>query len=308
MTPDPLYDPALDAHVAEVRAFNAKLPREDPRMRWTPEAIARARDLTQVMGGLLAGGTIAGFETREIAGPRGPIRLRTFVPSDVRAVYFDVHGGGFFMGAPEMDDRDNAEIARRAHCAIVSVDYRLAPEHPYPAGPDDCEAAALWLLANAQREFGTSRLAIGGGSAGGNLAATTLVRLRDRHQSASRFLAANLVFGVYDVSGTPSQRRGGVQSFRDLYLPTIQGDDRKQPDISPLYADLSGLPPALFSVGTNDYLYDDSLFMHARWRAAGNESELAIYPECVHGFTMFPVAMARAANARIYDWLAKRVG
>jgi acetyl esterase/lipase len=308
MIPEPLYDPALDAHVAEVRTFNAKLPREDAQVKWTPAAIARARDLTQVMGGLFASAGIAGFETREIPGPRGPIRLRTFVPSDVRAVYLDIHGGGFFMGTPEMSDRDNARIARHAKCAIVSVDYALAPEHPYPAGPDDCEAAALWLLANAQREFGTSRLAIGGGSAGANLVATTLVRLRDRHQSASRVVAANLVFGVYDVSGTPSQRRGGVQSFRDLYLPATFGDDRKHPDISPLYADLSGLPPALFTVGTSDYLYDDSLFMHARWRAAGNESELAIYPECVHGFTAFPLAMARAASARIYEWLAKRVG
>jgi acetyl esterase/lipase len=109
----------------------------------------------------------------------------------------------------------------------------------------------------------------------------------------------NLVFGVYDVSGTPSQRRGGVQSFRDLYLPKIFGDDRKHPDISPLYADLSGLPPALFTVGTSDYLYDDSLFMHARWRAAGNDSELAIYLESVHHFTVLDGHAARAANARI---------
>jgi acetyl esterase/lipase len=261
------------------------------------------------MGGLLASPDIPGFETREIPGPRGPVRLRTFVPSgEVRAVYLDIHGGGFFMGAPEMDDRDNAEIARRARCAVVSVDYALAPEHPYPAGPDDCEAAALWLLANAERELGASRLAIGGGSAGANLAATTLVRLRDRHQSASRFVAANLVFGVYDVSGTPSQRRGGVQSFRDLYLPKLSVEERRRPDVSPLYAELGGLPPALFTIGTADTLFDDSLFMHARWRAAGNASELAVYPECVHGFTMFPIAMARAANERIYAWLAKRLG
>jgi acetyl esterase/lipase len=308
MSRDPLYDPALDAHVAEVRAFNASLPREAMPARWTPELIERARDLTRVMGGLLVGPTIPGFVDRTIPGPAGPISLRTFVPDDVRAVYLDVHGGGFFMGKPSMDDRDNAEIARRAHCAVVSVDYRLAPEHPYPAGPDDCEAAAVWLLANAKREFGSDRLVIGGGSAGGNLAATTLLRVRDRHQSAERFVAANLVFGVYDVSGTPSQRRQGMTGFRDLYLPEIKGDDRKAPDISPLYADLSGLPPALFTIGTQDYLYDDSLFMHARWRAAGNESDLAIYPECIHGFTAFPIAMARAANARIYDWLAKQVG
>jgi acetyl esterase/lipase len=203
-----------------------------------------------------------------------------------------------------MDDAGNAALAKRAGVATVAVGYRLAPEHPYPAGPDDCEAAAVWLLANAKREFGTERLLIGGGSAGANLAAVTLLRMRDRHQSAGRFLAANLVFGVYDVAGTPSQIRLGVGSFRDLYLPGRDLAERKHPDISPLYADLAGLPPALFTVGTADYLYDDSLFMAMRWRAAGNEAELAIYPDSVHGFTVFPTAMARAANERIQSWVA----
>ncbi len=299
-----LFDPALEAHVAETRAFNAKLPKEQTPTRWSPEAIARARDLTQIMGGVFATKSLAGFEDRTIAGPAGPLRLRVFVPSEVRAVYLDMHGGGFFMGTPEMDDAGNAALAKRARVATVSVEYRLAPEAPYPAGPDDCEAAALWLVANAKREFGTERLLIGGGSAGGNLAAVTLLRLRDRHQAAARFLGANLVFGVYDVSGTPSQIRQGVASFRDLYLPGRDTAERKHPDVSPLYADLSGLPPALFTVGTADYLYDDSLFMAMRWHAAGNETELAIYPESVHGFTVFPTAMARAANARSEAWVA----
>jgi len=303
----PLWDPALDAHLAETRAFNAKLPKEQTPARWTPEAIAKARDLTQIMGGVFATKPMAGFEDRTIPGPAGPLRLRVFVPPEVRAVHLDVHGGGFFMGAPEMDDAGNAALAKRAQVATVAVAYRLAPEHPYPAGPDDCEAAALWLLANAKREFGTERLLIGGGSAGANLAAVTLLRLRDRHQSAGRFLGANLVFGVYDVSGTPSQLRGGIAGFRDLYLPGRDTAGRRHPDVSPLYADLSGLPPALFTVGTADSLYDDSLFMALRWRAAGNEAELAIYPESVHGFTVFPTAMARAANERIHTWVASRV-
>jgi acetyl esterase len=302
----PLWEPALDALAAETRAFNAKLPKEQTPARWTPQAIAKARDLTELMGGLFATKPIAGFEDRTIPGPAGPIRLRVFVPETVRAVYLDIHGGGFFMGAPEMDDAGNAALAKHAQVATVATSYRLAPEHPYPAGPDDCEAAALWLIANAQREFGVERLLIGGGSAGGNLAAVTLLRLRDRHQSAARFAAANLVFGVYDVSGTPSQLRQGMTSFRDLYLPEHDAAARKHPDISPLYADLSALPPALFTVGTADYLYDDSLFMAMRWRAAGNEAELAVYPDSVHGFTMFPTAMARAANQRIHAWLSAR--
>jgi len=303
----PLWEPALDALAAETRAFNAKLPKEQAPARWTPEAIAKARDLSQIMGGVFATKQSTGFEERTISGPAGPIRLRVYVPPEVRAVYLDIHGGGFFMGAPEMDDAGNAALAKHAGVATVATSYRLAPEHPYPAGPDDCEAAALWLLANAKREFGCERLLIGGGSAGANLAAVTLLRLRDRHQSAQRFAAANLVFGVYDVSGTPSQLRQGMAGFRDLYLPAHDSAARKHPDISPLYADLAGLPPALFSVGTADYLYDDSLFMAMRWRAAGNEAELAVYPDSVHGFTVFPTAMARAANAHIQAWVTAHV-
>jgi acetyl esterase len=156
-------------------------------------------------------------------------------------------------------------------------------------------------------EWGTSRIAIGGGSAGGGLAAVTLLRLRDRHDAAGAFCAANLLFGVYDLSGTPSQIRRGAIAFRDLYLPATPPPDRKVPDISPLYADLRGMPPALFTVGTLDYLYDDSLFMATRWRAAGNEAHLAIYPASPHGFTSFPTAMGRAARARISDHLVTRL-
>jgi acetyl esterase/lipase len=302
-----LYDPALDALVDETRAWNAKLPKEAPVARWTPEAIEQARDLEKLWGGIFKPKAIHGFENRTIPGPAGELTIRTYVPKDVRGVYYDIHGGGFFMGSAAMDDAGNARLAEHAKLAVVSVDYRLAPEHPYPAGPDDCEAAALWLLANARHEFGSDRLLIGGGSAGANLVAVTLVRLRDRHDAARSFRAANLVFGVYDVSGTPSQRKSGVASFRDLYLPDFDAEARRHPDVSPLYADLHGLPPALFTVGTDDYLYDDSLFMAARWRAAGNEAEVAIYPACVHGFTMFPTKLARLANERMEHWLAEHL-
>ncbi len=256
------------------------------------------------MGGVFSMEPLPGFETREIEGPAGPVPLRVFVPDEVRAVYLDIHGGGFFMGEPSMDDKANRALAEHAKVATVSVDYRLAPEYVHPAGPDDCEAAAVWLVANAKREFGTERLLIGGGSAGGNLAAVTLLRMRDRHQAAGAFAAANLEFGVYDVSGTPSQFHLNMTSFRDLYVPHLDALGRKAPDVSPLYADLAGMPPALFTVGTADYLYDDSLFMALRWRAAGNEAVLAIYPECVHGFTLFPTALGRMAAARIRDFLA----
>jgi len=279
----PLHDPALDVLLEETRKLNAQIPAERLPRAWSPAMIARARDLSQVMGGVFADAGIPGFEERAIRGPAGELRLRVLAAERALAVYLDLHGGGFFMGAPAMDDRHNAALARSARVATVSVDYRLAPEHPFPAAPDDCEAAALWLLAHAKREFGTERLLIGGASAG-----------------------ANLVYGVYDLSGTPSQRRAGVPSYRDLYLPGLAAEERRRPEVSPLYADLAGLPPALFTVGTADPLLDDSLFMALRWRAAGNQAELAVYPESIHGFNVFPTAMARAADERIGAWLSSR--
>jgi len=301
-----LYDPALSAHVAESREFNAQLPDQDPRVRWTPERIAEARDLSRVMGGLLGDAGIPGFEERRIRGPAGDLLLRSFASPGARAVYLDIHGGGFFMGAARMDDRANASLAASARVATLSVEYRLAPEHPFPAAVDDCEAAALWLIEHAKREFGTDRLILGGASAGASLAVSTLLRLRDRHGAAHAFAGANLVFGVYDLDGTPSQRRAGVPTYRELYLPGRGSEERRHPDVSPLYAELAGLPPALFTVGTADSLLDDSLFLALRWQLAGNEAELALYPESVHGFTLFPTAMARAANARIEAWVAAR--
>src|SRR2546423_5461582 len=100
---------------------------------------------------------------REISGPAGPIRLRTFVPDQVDGVLLHIHGGGFVTGSPEMTDLLHEMLSKQLDLAFVSVDYRLAPEHPYPAGPDDCEAAALWVLEHAERELGSDRLLIGGG-------------------------------------------------------------------------------------------------------------------------------------------------
>jgi acetyl esterase/lipase len=153
---------------------------------------------------------------RTIEGPAGPIRLRTFAHEQPDGVLFHIHGGAWMAGSPEMMDQLQEIIVDACNVAIVSVDYRLAPEHPYPAGPDDCEAAACWLLEHAVDEFGSDRLLIGGESAGAHLAAVTLLRMRDKHQAADRFLGANLVFGAYDLSRTPSQRGVGIAPGTDI--------------------------------------------------------------------------------------------
>ena len=106
--------------------------------------------------------------------------LRVIAPDHPRGVYVHIHGGGWVLGAADLQDRMLERIGRNTGLACVSVEYRLAPEHPYPAGPDDCEAAALWLAKNAKSEFGSDLLTIGGESAGGHLSVVTLLRLRDR--------------------------------------------------------------------------------------------------------------------------------
>ncbi|HTY18069.1 MAG TPA: alpha/beta hydrolase [Myxococcota bacterium] len=251
---------------------------------------------------------------RALPGPVGEVPVRVIAPDAPRAVYLHLHGGGWTLGAAHHLDVFNLRLAQECGLAVVSVDYRLAPEHPYPAGPDDCEAAALWLAEHAKREFGTERLLIGGESAGAHLAVVTLLRLRDRH-GFTGFTGANLSFGAYDLSLTPSARRWGERNII-LSTPIIEWctsnfvppELRRHPDVSPLYADLAGLPHALFTVGTLDPLLDDSLFMHARWRAAGSPAELAVYPGGVHGFNAFPIPVAARANKRIERFLRIAAG
>ncbi len=250
-------------------------------------------------------------ETLAIDGPHGPIGLRVIRPAGAaRGVYLHIHGGGWVLGAVDQQDPRLVRIADNCGFAVVSVDYRLAPEYPYPQGPDDCEAAAVWLAANAQTQFGTRVLTIGGESAGAHLSVVTLVRLRDRH-GMMPFAGANLVAGVFDLGLTPSARAWGttrlILSTRDVEMFVrhflVRGGSVEDPDISPLKARLDGLPPALFSVGTRDCLIDDSMFMAARWLAAGNAAELAIYPGGAHVFQGFATALAEASLARMDAFL-----
>ncbi|MFI5398328.1 MAG: alpha/beta hydrolase [Candidatus Binatia bacterium] len=272
-----------------------------------PQALRDARESgASVFGAIVR---VDWATERRIPGPAGEITIRQFVPETVNGICLHIHGGGFVIGRAHHQDVPLAMLATRAEVAVLSVDYRLAPENPYPAGPDDCEAAAVWLAAHAKREFGTDRLLIGGESAGANLAAVTLLRMRDRHRFTG-FSGALLTFGVFDISMTPSARRWGsrnlilntpiMQWFSDHYVPA---ERRQDPDVSPLYADLSGMPPTIFTVGTLDPLLDDTLFMQARWVTAGNHAELQVLPGGLHGFIAFPLEIARRANERIVQFV-----
>ncbi len=129
----------------------------------------------------------------------------------------------------------------------------------------------------------------------------TLLRLRDRHEITGAFGAAVLQYGGFDLSMTPSQRLWGERNlvlsgpimkwFNDQFLPNRDREQRRDPDISPLFAELSEMPPAIFTVGTEDPLLDDTLFMESRWRMAGNQTELRIWPEAPHGFISLPMGI-----------------
>jgi acetyl esterase/lipase len=312
-TIDVSTEPALDAYVEETRQFNelVRAAQQGTPSFETAEGLAQLRE-----NDLLSAGKVDEAEDREIAGPAGRIPVRVLVPPTVDGVMLFLHGGGWCIGDATGDEVGLWTLAQASNCVMFSINYRLAPEHPFPAGPDDCEAAAVWLLENAAREWGTSKLVIGGGSAGGHLSALTLLRLRDRHDALDRVEAANLVAGAFDLGMTPSQRAGEdalvvptavIEACYCHFLPGLDREARRDPSISPLYADLTGMPPALFTVGTIDPLLDDSLFMAARWRAAGSEAELAVYPESVHGFAAFPTEMAQAARSRMAEFIGARV-
>ncbi|MFJ3538482.1 alpha/beta hydrolase [Streptomyces sp. NPDC090109] len=299
---------ALDALYADVPAEQVDEARDFYRSRkagrgpGTPEKLREARARRSVPAVV---DPAAVEETVEAAGRRVPVRILTPAGGPPRGVHLDVHGGGFFMDSAAHGDRRNRALADALRVAVVGVDYRLAPEHPWPAAPDDCEAAALWLAEEAGARFGTSRLTIGGSSAGATLALVTLLRLRDRG-AAGRFAGAALQFGTYDLSArTPAGRRIADEYFLRAYAGHVE--DRTVPDVSPVYGVLDGLPPVLLVVGDEDVLLEDNLALAGRLSSAGNDVELRIYPGAPHGFTGHPTAMAGTALDGVDSWLRDRI-
>lgn len=238
--------------------------------------------------------SVANVENRQIPGPAGAIPIRIYIPqgSGSFPVLVFFHTGGWQVGDLEAQDPLCRRLTNRTGCIVVSVDYRLAPEHPFPAAPEDCYAATKWVATHAAEFQGDpSRIAVGGDSSGGNLA--TVVALMARDQGGPRLAFQLIMFPGTDFrlnSASMEELGEGYNVTKALmlwirsnYVPNEE--DWTNPLASPLLApDLSGLPPALIITAEYDPLRDDGEAYGERLKAAGVQTKVSRYDGMIHDF------------------------
>jgi acetyl esterase len=252
---------------------------------------------------------VAAAVDRTVPGPDGDLPVRVYTPEGAPpfpiVVFF--HGGGWVVGSLDSYDPLCRALAAAVPAVVVSVDYRLAPEHRWPAAVEDAYAATMWASRHAAELGGAQhRLAVAGDSAGGNLAAVIALGARDRGGPAIAFQL--LVYPALDAAGDTASWRehadgfyltaAGMRWYWDHYLG---GADGAAPDASPLRAAfLGGLPPALVVTADHDVLRDEGEAYVARLRAAGVAAEVRRVDGVVHGFFRWR-AVTGAADAALQE-------
>jgi acetyl esterase len=285
--------------------------------------VPQARERMRMGVALFGGDTepVASVEDRMIPGPAGPIPIRVYNPAPEAGplpilAYF--HGGGWVVC--DLDTHDNVcrVLANRSGCIVVAVDYRLAPEHPFPAAVEDAWAASTWLAAHGDELGGDpARLAVGGDSAGGNLTAAVAIRARDAQGPSIAFQLL-----VYPVTDYEFESQSYIDNAQGYYL-TVDSmrwywghylEDEAQGaavEASPLRAsDLSRLPPALIITAEYDPLRDQGEAYGLRLQESGGRATISRYDGMIHGFWNLagPISQARAAHQEAADALQREVG
>lgn len=315
----PPFDPELAAALEEAGDLL--------RPGFTPADIEAARQgaLTRLPAGsdLTLGGTFD-VSDRTVPGPEGvpDVSLLICRPTAAgagtrRPVLYHVHGGGLVLGSNRLGVDMALAWAKELDAVVVSVEYRLAPEHPHPAPVEDVYAGLLWTAAHAGRFGGDpGRIVLVGASAGGGLSAALALLLRDRQ--GPRPIGQMLLYPMLDDrNDTPSARQmAGAGTWdrtaNDTAWTALLGDRRGGPDVPPYAAparatDLSGLPPAYLDVGSAETFRDEVVAYASRIWQAGGVAELHVWPGGFHGFDGFAprAALSRSAVAAHLDWLRR---
>lgn len=285
--------PVLDLSSSGLPQARARM--DAARVGWTPEAEEEGevmlRDYVVTANGRRVRVLI--YRPRQAEGP---------LPA-----FLHLHGGGYVMGSPAMDDRENRQIAHALGCAVMSVDYALAPERPFPEGLEDCYAALTWLHGHAgPLGLDAGRIAIGGKSAGGGLAAALALLARD--QGEVPLLFQQLVYPMIDdrPPADPHPFTGefvfrpedATHCWEHLLGPAAGGPYVPVHAAAARAEDLSRLPPAFISVGALDLFLDSNLDYACRLTRAGVPVELHVYPGAVHGFDLVAGAEVTLAHAQ----------
>ena len=250
--------------------------------------VIESRARFEKMGGFLGGAPDAKCEKVDVDGV--PAEWVSAPDVDASRAVLYLHGGGYAIGSINTHRRLAFDISAASGARVLLLDYRLAPEHPFPAAVDDAATAWRWLL---KQGFANTKLAIAGDSAGGGLTIATLVNLRDRKLGLPACAVAISPWVDLEGVGTsmtarseqdPMVQKAGLGWMADMYLA---GKDARTPLAAPLHADLKRLPPVLVQVGTAETLLDDATRIAERLHSAGGEVKLSVWPNMLHVFPMF---------------------
>lgn len=242
------------------------------------------------------------IENIKIDGGDGNVKIRLRIyqpinPANAMPVLIWMHGGGYIIGKPEIEDPICIQFVRELGISIISVDYRLAPKHPFPAGLEDCYSALMWAKENsAQFGFDVNRIGIGGTSAGGGLAAALAQLAHDRNEVSPIFQLLTypmlddrtILRTEIDDSNSPTWSQKSNRFGWESYLgKSIGTDDLPQYAVPARRSDLTGVPPAWIGVGTLDVFFDEVTTYAQRLKEAGIPCELDVIQGAFHGFDVF---------------------